>query len=334
MMRRPDILFLTSNLSSFVKGDLQILKRHYPVREIVTGGKPAGSLVQRLSLGFSILFGILKADITFSWFAHNHSYLAVRISKLLGKKSVVVVGGYEVANEPDIEYGAIRDPELAKRVRYILENADCILAVSEFSKKEILSVAGPRRIKMVYNGIDTDVFSPMGQKEEIVLTVCVISAANVRVKGLDTFIEVARHLPEMRFVFLGKFFNDVFETLNLDIPSNLEIITSPSQDELLQWYRRAKIYCQLSYRESFGVALAEAMSCECIPVVTDRGALPEVVGDVGFVVPYGDAQATVDAISKALTSDIGSATRERVREAFSVERRAVELHRIIASLQS
>lgn len=330
----PEILFLTSSLSSFVEKDLQVLKGHYPVREIITGAKPAGSLVQRISFGLSIFFGVFRTDIAFSWFAHNHSYLAVMASRLLGKRSVAVVGGYEVANEPDIGYGAILDPELAGRVRYIIENADCILAVSEFSRKEILAVAEPRRLETVYNGIDTDVFSPRGRKEEVVLTVCVISAANVRVKGLDTFIEAARYLPEVRFVLLGRVIDDAFETLNQDVPSNLEIITSPSQDEILQWYRRAKVYCQLSYRESFGVALAEAMSCECIPVVTDRGALPEVVGNQGFVVPYGDTQATVDAISKALTSDIGSAARERVCEAFSMERRAEKLHQIIASLQS
>ncbi|HOZ42252.1 MAG TPA: glycosyltransferase, partial [Methanoculleus sp.] len=177
-----------------------MLQVDYPVREVITGGGPAGSLVQRLSLGFAIFFGVLRTDITFSWFAHNHSYLAVMASRLLGKKSVVVIGGYEVANEPGIGYGAILDPELAKRVHYIIEHADCILAVSEFSKGEILAVAQPRRIEMIYNGIDTSVFSPEGEKEDVVLTVCFVSTENIRVKGLDTFINAARQLPEVRFV--------------------------------------------------------------------------------------------------------------------------------------
>jgi len=31
------------------------------------------------------------------------------------------------------------------------------------------------------------------------------------------------------------------------------------------------------------MALAEAMCCECVPVVTKKGALPEVVGDTGLI---------------------------------------------------
>lgn len=333
-MPRPEILFLTSSLSSFADGDLRMLRKTYPVREVVTGGGPAGSLMQRLSLGLEILSGVLRTDMAFSWFAHNHAYLAVMAAGLLGKKSLVVVGGYEVAKEPEIGYGALLDPGMAKKVRYIIENADCILAVSEFSRREILQVAGPRRIETVYNGIDTSVFSPGGRKENIVLTVCFVSTENIRLKGLDTFIDAARHLPEVRFVLLGRALDDALETLKRGAPDNVEFVGAVGQGELIEWYRRAKVYCQISYRESFGVALAEAMSCECVPVVTDRGALPEVVGDLGFVIPYADTRATVDAISRALISDAGPAARKRVCDTFSVEQREQELRRIIATLQS
>nr|WP_303715906.1 glycosyltransferase family 4 protein [Methanoculleus marisnigri] len=311
-----------------------MLRKTYPVREVVTGGGPAGSLMQRLSLGLEILSGVLRTDMAFSWFAHNHTYLAVMAARLMGKKSLVVVGGYEVAKEPEIGYGALLDPGMAKKIRYIIENADCILAVSEFSRREILQVAGPRRIETVYNGIDTSVFSPGGRKENIVLTVCFVSTENIRLKGLDTFIDAARHLPEVRFVLLGRALDDALETLKRGAPDNVEFVGAVGQGELIEWYRRAKVYCQISYRESFGVALAEAMSCECVPVVTDRGALPEVVGDLGFVIPYADTRATVDAISRALISDAGPAARKRVCDTFSVEQREQELRRIIATLQS
>jgi len=195
-------------------------------------------------------------------------------------------------------------------------------------------VAGPRRIETVYNGIDTSVFSPGGRKENIVLTVCFVSTENIRLKGLDTFIDAARHLPEVRFVLLGRALDDALETLKRGAPDNVEFVGAVGQGELIEWYRRAKVYCQISYRESFGVALAEAMSCECVPVVTDRGALPEVVGDLGFVIPYADTRATVDAISRALISDAGPAARKRVCDTFSVEQREQELRRIIATLQS
>ncbi|MCK9298377.1 MAG: glycosyltransferase family 4 protein [Methanoculleus sp.] len=333
-MERPTILFLTSSLSSFAEGDLRMLEASYPVREVTTGGGPTGSFGQRLSLVLSILSGVLRTDIVFSWFAHNHSYLAVTAARLLRKKSLVVVGGYEVAHEPEIGYGALLDPVMAGKVRYIIENADCILAVSAFSRREILAVAQPRRIETVYNGIDTSYFSPGGPKEDIVLTVCLVSTANIRVKGLDTFIDAARQLPEARFVLIGDALDGALEILKRDAPANVEFVGAVEQAELIGWYRRAKVYCQLSYRESFGVALAEAMSCECVPVVTDRGALPEVADDTGFVVPYADTQATVDAISQALLSDAGPVARKRICELFSREQRRQKIRRIIATLQS
>jgi glycosyltransferase involved in cell wall biosynthesis len=182
---------------------------------------------------------------------------------------------------------------------------------------------------VVYNGIDGTQFNPGGEKEEIVITVCQINQSSIKLKGLDTFVETARLLPDLRFAIVGRDIDGSVESLRHDAPQNVEFVLSPSQGELLQWYRRAKVYCQLSYRESFGVALAEAMSCECVPVVTDRGALPEVVGDVGFVVPYGDAEATAAAVSEALRSDKGRAARVRVEENFSLHERMQKIRDVI-----
>ena len=103
-----------------------------------------------------------------------------------------------------------------------------------------------------------------------------------------------------------------------------DIFVFADDQALLKSYQKAKVYCQLSYYESFGVALAEAMACECVPVIADRGALPEVIGDVGFYVPYGDPEATAEAIGKALKSGKGAEARERIKTMFSLERRRDE----------
>lgn len=90
----------------------------------------------------------------------------------------------------------------------------------------------------------------------------------------------------------------------------------------------------MKHNESFGMALVEGMACECIPIVTDRGALPEVVGDTGFYVPYGTPKATAEAIKEALNSsgDLGKKARERIKNMFSIERRERELIEIIEGM--
>jgi glycosyltransferase involved in cell wall biosynthesis len=52
--------------------------------------------------------------------------------------------------------------------------------------------------------------------------------------------------------------------------------------------------------EGFGMAVAEAMACGAPVVVSDRGALPEVVGDAGIVVP-----PTAEALEAALADLLG-----------------------------
>jgi glycosyltransferase involved in cell wall biosynthesis len=62
----------------------------------------------------------------------------------------------------------------------------------------------------------------------------------------------------------------------------------------------AAAFCLPSLMEGFGMAVAEAMACGAPVVVSDRGALPEVVGDAGIVVP-----PTAEALEAALADLLG-----------------------------
>jgi len=154
----------------------------------------------------------------------------------------------------------------------------------------------------------------------------------IRVKGLHVFVKAAALLPEVKFTILG-LTDENKQTLKGMISSkNVELCGYMSQEDLLTYYQRAKVYCQLSYRESFGIATAEAMACGCVPVVTDRGALPEVVGDKGIYVPYGDEKATAEGINNALNLDNGVLARKRIEDKFSRRERERSLLDAIESL--
>ncbi|MCA1760486.1 MAG: glycosyltransferase, partial [Bacteroidales bacterium] len=66
-------------------------------------------------------------------------------------------------------------------------------------------------------------------------------------------------------------------------PQNVELIEQVNHEELEVYYKKAKVYCQFSRSESFGVAIVEAMNFGCIPVVTNVGGMPEIVENYGFV---------------------------------------------------
>ena len=87
----------------------------------------------------------------------------------------------------------------------------------------------------------------------------------------------------------------------------------------------AKVYAQLSYHEGFGVAVAEAMACGCIPVTTDRGSLPEVGGGIGYCVPVDDPTAAAAAFRAAVDEPDparGVRAREHIRTSFAPAARA------------
>ena len=124
---------------------------------------------------FKMLRGVLWADLTFSWFAGTHAFWAVRLSKIFKKKSIVVVGGYEVAKVPEIGYGAMLNSKSARRVKYVLENADKVLTVDDSLKRDAIKNLGVdgKNIQTVPTGYYYEKFKPEGEKENLVISVSV-----------------------------------------------------------------------------------------------------------------------------------------------------------------
>ena len=335
MERNIKVLFVRPLRSTFVEKDLELLKKYFDVRvvDFAFGRRNLKGIVATAS---SMLKGTLWSDLTFSWFADIHAYVAVRLSKIFRKRSIVIIGGYEVANVPEIGYGAMLCPTSLRRVRFVLREADKVLAVDESLRQDAIRNIGASgtNIQTVPTGYDYTKFRPQGEKEDLVMTV---AGANdwmtVRLKGIDTFVKSARFLPDVKFLVIG-LGREALRRLQDIIPTNVGLIGRLSQDELVRYYQKAKVYCQLSMREGLPNALCEAMLCECVPVGTDVQGVRTAIGHIGFYVSCGDPNATAAAIRKALESDKGKAARERINSEFSVERREKELEEIISELLS
>jgi glycosyltransferase involved in cell wall biosynthesis len=321
----PKILLTYDRLLPFVERDLEIFKKHHKVRSVQYNGKRSLPKLAYL---------IARANVNFSWFALGYATSSVLLSKMFRKKSVVIAGGWDVIYLPEIDYGAMNNPRRRRRTEYALRKADRVLAVSESTKKEVLEWVD-RDVDVVYNGVDTEVFMPKGEKEDMVITVAGINnLVRFRKKGIETVLKVAEQMPETRFVIVGENSLEWDEKMKKMAPENAVITGRISDEELLSLYHKAKVYAQISYHESFGVALAEGMSCGCVPVVTRRFALPEVVGDTGFYAEYGDVPGTVEAIKKALESGNGNQCRERVLENFSMQIREERLLDVVREVLS
>jgi glycosyltransferase involved in cell wall biosynthesis len=335
MSRKTRILFVHPTKTSFIEADRLLLSREYDLR-VVDFNVKKWDVFGIARVAYKLFFGVVWADVTFSWFAGKHASKAVSLSRLFGRRSIVAVGGYEVAKVPEIEYGSLLNPKAEKVVRRVIKRADRILPVDESLKRfamENLGVDG-HNIQVVPTGYDPERFAPKGPKSNMVLTAGNLAESVIRRKGLDTFIEAARALPDVEFVLAGKVVDDVGKALKDAAPPNVRFTGFLSHDDLIGCYQAAKVYCQLSRFEGLPNALCEAMLCGCVPVGTEHCGIPTAIGDAGFYVPFGDVKATAEAIRKALSSDLSERSRERIVSNFPLEKRADSIRQIILELLS
>jgi glycosyltransferase involved in cell wall biosynthesis len=321
MAKNKRILFIYPFLSSFVEKDLNILKEEFEVIPFHHRGKKDL---------FRLLKSVLTTDLNLSWFCLGHAISAVLFSKIFGKKSVCIAGGWDVVSMPEIGYGAMQSNKRIRKTRFALKRANKIIAVSESTKNWVLKWVERKDVITLYHGFDAQKFVPKGTKENLVVTVGnLTNEVTIRIKGIDTFTKIAEILPDIKFILIGKHDLKLAKKWRAKAPSNLEIIDFLPQERLIEYYQRAKVYAQLSYQESFGCALAEAMLCECVPVVTRKGAIPEVVGDVGFYVEYGDDKGIASKIKEGLVSEKGAEVRKRIMSLFPLENRKNSLKKIL-----
>lgn len=221
--------------------------------------------------------------------------------------------------------------------RYALRHASRLLVVDRSLNADITHHVGREldNVRYVPTGYDSGVFKPLGPKGEIVLTVAWCpDATRLMLKGIGTFVEAARLLPEVRFWVVGIEKEALRRLERVGLPKNLEVFPPLPHQQLIARYQRAAVYCQLSMREGLPNALCEAMLCGCVPVGTRRGGIPTAIGQTGFYVDYGDPGATAKMISKALAASgrRRAAARKRIIESFPPTMRRDRLLSVINEL--
>jgi len=97
--------------------------------------------------------------------------------------------------------------------------------------------------------------------------------------------------------------------------------------EFVRQYARATVAVVPSVYEGFGIPAGEAMACGLPVISTTGGALPEVVGNAGILVPPADPEALVKAITELLDNPdrarkLGQAGFKRVHNLFTWEKAA------------
>jgi len=238
---------------------------------------------------------------------------------------VVTVLDLSVFRHPDAFPRWMRTyvPRVVPRV---LRAATRVLAISEFTKHELVEVLGipATKIEAVPLAVETEVFRADGPavEGEYVLAVATLEPR----KNLARLVEATRRLGvELRVVGARGWGGVELEG------DGVRWLGRLSDEELAAQYRGAAVVAYPSLYEGFGFPILEGMACGA-PVVTSRGgSTEEVAGDAAVLVDPLDPAAIATGIEEA--REHREALRERglarVRE-FSWEetaRRTVEVYR-------
>jgi putative colanic acid biosynthesis glycosyltransferase len=156
-------------------------------------------------------------------------------------------------------------------------------------------------IKVINNGVNTDVFKPSlnsdfrnkyGLKDKFIL-LGVASVWEER-KGLKDYIELSKILEsEFQIVLVGLNKKQVEQ-----LPNNiLGIERTDNVGELADIYSSADLVLNLSYEETFGLTTVEGFACGTPGIVYNATASPELIDvSTGIVVEQGNINKLVDAI--------------------------------------
>lgn len=168
--------------------------------------------------------------------------------------------------------------------------------------KEALVVEGvsPDKIIVIPYGVDLTRFLPIlpGVSRKVnhprVLTVARLE----KEKGIYDLESVARQLPQYNFVVVGK---GSYRPQSPNIT-----VSSVPYSQIHQLYQSANLFflpsrTTATWEEQYGMALVEAMACGLPIIATQSGAIPEVVGNAGILVPEKNVDKMVKTICQILS---------------------------------
>jgi glycosyltransferase involved in cell wall biosynthesis len=178
-----------------------------------------------------------------------------------------------------------------------------------------------RPVARIFWGISTQLFKPMdkiGLKQDLKLECEHIVGYVGRLvpeKGLAWLLAAMKHLPtSVHCLIIGS--GPLRGELELwsELPSlagRVHLLDAKSAEELPRYVNCMDVLALPSlttgwWKEQYGRVIAEAMACSVPVVGSDSGAIPEVVGPAGLIVPEADVSALADGLRRAIFTDVRS----------------------------
>ncbi len=226
--------------------------------------------------------------------------------------------------------------KMQKRVAQKLKYVTTVSMASQIDiEKYFLRVEN--QTQLIPNGIDTSIFRPLDKTKKNPWQIITTASADQPIKGLSYLLEAIANLkqefPELSLLVVGKLKKGSATAKTLEkmrLNKHVKFVSGISTQRLVEHYNQSSIAICPSLYEGFGLPAAEAMSCGLPVITSDGGALPEVVGDAGKIVPKGNSLALSKAIKELIldreqAQQLAKISRQHVLDNFCWQRVAEKL---------
>jgi glycosyltransferase involved in cell wall biosynthesis len=319
------------DLGVFVKQLADELEREgHDIERVVIdhrGGSPAkyGSLAAR-SVAAARRF---RPDVVYAHFLFPAGGAAALAARVSGARLVVTAHGRDVRN-----IGAI--PGVSHATRVVVGEADAVVAVSDFLRRELeLKISAARgKVSVVDCGVDLERFrhsdatearTSVGWEGEEPFYLCVgtLDERKNVLRLADAFSRLGK--GSLAFVGDGPLRERLTGRAGIHLPGRV-----PHED-VPKWMAACDVLCQPSLIEPFGQTVLEALASERPVVATRIGGPPELVSpETGVLVDPGSVESIESGLRGAAELPRPNPAARKTAEGHDVR---LQAHRIAALLR-
>ncbi len=169
-----------------------------------------------------------------------------------------------------------------------------VIAECQFYYNELISLGvKEEKITWIPEGSDPAVFKPHDRTGKGAI---LFSGSYRRRKNFDQLLEIAKEMPEHKFIFVTRMLDTWIKSQELRSLPNVAIIEDVPYDQYPGIYSQCDVYLSCSTVEGGGPnSMLEAMMSNIVPVVSDVGNAREFIvqGSNGFIFPLGSSSSEV-----------------------------------------
>lgn len=248
------------------------------------------SLLKKFNIFYSDLYGIAISRVVFPnskiVHLHGHPYWPEIFLKPAKRKAKYIHTVHQIYFKEDCYTS--KEWDMKQRLNELMyrscKKSDVVISVAKW-QQDLLKKVG---IESIYipNSIDIKKFKSVNpnnfrKKYNFYDDFIVFPGDIRRSKRPDLFIELAKKMPDKKFVMIGNgiFRENIINFLKINIPKNILCLGPLPNKAVLDIFSAAKVFVLTSKNETFSIALLEAMSCKKAIVAANNAGPKEIIDD-------------------------------------------------------